>query len=89
MRVKWLKEGDKNTKFFHWVANGRRCTNFINELCMDGVKSSDPSLIREGIFSHFKDHFKNVTWKRPKLLGLQLKCLSVEERERVLRFSLV
>lgn len=34
-RVKWLKEGDENTKFFHTVANGRRNRNFIPRI-MDG-----------------------------------------------------
>jgi hypothetical protein len=28
-RVRWLQEGDANTKLFHVVANGRRAKNFI------------------------------------------------------------
>jgi mannosylglycoprotein endo-beta-mannosidase len=28
-RVRWLQEGDANTKLFHAVANGRRTKNFI------------------------------------------------------------
>ena len=34
-RLKWLKEGDHNTKFFHYTAHYRRCKNHISllELC--------------------------------------------------------
>jgi hypothetical protein len=28
-RVRWLQEGDANTKLFHAVANGRRIKNYI------------------------------------------------------------
>jgi hypothetical protein len=28
-RIRWLREGDANTKLFHAVANGRRTKNFI------------------------------------------------------------
>jgi hypothetical protein len=31
-RVRWLREGDVNTKLFHSVANGRRIKNFIPSL---------------------------------------------------------
>ncbi|KAK3206447.1 hypothetical protein Dsin_020493 [Dipteronia sinensis] len=40
-RINWLKEGDKNTKFFDSVANGRRRRNLIDEMYFEGVKVAD------------------------------------------------
>ena len=31
-RISWIKEGDANTRFFHFRANGRRCKNHIPSL---------------------------------------------------------
>jgi hypothetical protein len=33
-RALWLQEGDKNTKFFHRVANSNRRNNTIGKLCV-------------------------------------------------------
>ncbi|KAK3231055.1 hypothetical protein Dsin_002936 [Dipteronia sinensis] len=35
-RVKWLKDGDKNSKFFHSIANGRRRGNHIKDMSFNG-----------------------------------------------------
>ncbi|KAK3206960.1 hypothetical protein Dsin_021006 [Dipteronia sinensis] len=80
-RVKWLKEGDKNTKFFHCMANSRRRSNFIGDIMFEGVRVSEPSQVKCGIFNFFKSYFKNVPWQRPKATGLSLKRLLEEERD--------
>ena len=36
-RVKWVKEGDCNSKFFHKVANGRRNRKYIKVLEKEGA----------------------------------------------------
>jgi len=40
-RIKWLKEGDNNTKFFHHTTNRRRGKNQISLLGLDGVDISN------------------------------------------------
>jgi hypothetical protein len=35
-RMRWLREGDANTKLFHAVANGRRTNNFIPAIHLEG-----------------------------------------------------
>ena len=40
-RVLCVREGDRNTKFFHRIANSHRRVNSIDRLMVDGVLSSD------------------------------------------------
>jgi len=44
-RVLWLKEGDKCTEFFHWVANSNRRSNSLESLSVNGFISSDQQLL--------------------------------------------
>ncbi|KAK3231468.1 hypothetical protein Dsin_003349 [Dipteronia sinensis] len=80
-RVKWLLEGDRNIKFFHCVASGRRRNNFIENIAFDGVVKSRPDEVRAGVADFFEKHYKNVSWTRPYIKGLPLKKLSAEEGE--------
>jgi mannosylglycoprotein endo-beta-mannosidase len=40
-RMRWLKDGDANSKLFHAVANGRRAKNFVSAIKHDGVLVTD------------------------------------------------
>ena len=51
-RVFCIKEGDRNTEFFHRMANSHRQFNYIDMLMVDGVMSSDQGSIAECI-THF------------------------------------
>ena len=52
-RVLCVREGDRNTKIFHRIANSHRRVNSINRLMVDGVLSLDWASIANYI-SHLK-----------------------------------
>ncbi|KAK3210475.1 hypothetical protein Dsin_015181 [Dipteronia sinensis] len=79
-RIKWLHDGDKNTTFFYSIANSRMRNNVITEMLIEGTTLTDPMTIREGVFKFFKEHFKEVDWKRPIMSRDGLMKISDEEK---------
>ena len=65
-RVKWIKEGDCNSKFFHRIANGRRSRKFIKSLISEkGVTLSNIEVISEEIVNFFGKLYskpKGASW---------------------------
>lgn len=55
-KVKWLKEGDNNTKFFHKTASYKRKKNFISGLNIDNGFTKKELKVREA-FLHFLQKF--------------------------------
>jgi hypothetical protein len=54
-RIDWLKEGDRNTKFFHQKAVWRARRNKISKLCdADGVTKTVPTDMQLMDVSYFK-----------------------------------
>lgn len=58
-RVIWLKEGHRDTKFFHRYANARREKNTIWKISdgQGGFLFSHQEISRE-VVRHFKDQYK-------------------------------
>ena len=48
----FVKEGDKNTRFFHRIANSRRRSNHIRGIEVDGVLYEDEEEVRSKVV-HF------------------------------------
>ena len=52
-RIQRIKEGDKNTKYFHRMATVRKRINTIDSLMIDGVLSSDSMEIKRYIVDFY------------------------------------
>jgi hypothetical protein len=78
-RVRWLKEGDKCTKFFHQVASANMRNNSIESLIVDGSSTLDPTCIGEHIVKYYESLFSEPLSWRPRLDNLEFDRLNGEE----------
>jgi hypothetical protein len=78
-QVLWLKEGDKNTKYFHKVANSHRRHNSIRHLSINGELSSDIADIKAQIIEFYKSLYTEDVGRRPLLDDLQFSSISSDE----------
>ena len=66
----WLKEGDKNTRFFHRMANAHRRKKFLQNLRINGRRLDKEVEIKEGLVNEFQNLLSAPYCWRPPLPGL-------------------
>lgn len=71
-RVKWIKESNCNSKFFHIVVNWRRRKNMIRGIEVDKSWVEEHSVVKEPR-KIFKDRFSEDHWERSQLDGVAFK----------------
>lgn len=80
-RCLWLKEGDRNTKYFQKVSNGRRRNNTIDKLKVGEVIVDDKAVIKEEILSFYQQLYtENEPW-RPTVSFESMTSISLDERD--------
>lgn len=82
-KVLWLKEGDKCTKFFHWIANSNRRSNSIESLFVNGSITSAQSAIRDHIVQFYESLFSEQYNWRPRLDAPAFNSLATEEASQL------
>ena len=81
LRCKVIKEGDRNTKYFHLKATMRRQRNTINKLIINGEEVVDIRVINSHILSYFKMFYKKQKSVCFDLSTLGLPKLPQEDAE--------
>ena len=87
-RELWLKEGDRNTGFFHKMANSHRRRNAINKIKINGSWLTENNAIQKGIVDEFKGQLSEPGGWRPTFPNISLKDLGTEDAGSLeVRFS--
>nr|GEU64493.1 RNA-directed DNA polymerase, eukaryota, reverse transcriptase zinc-binding domain protein [Tanacetum cinerariifolium] len=56
-KVKWVVEGDENSKFFHGMLNKKRSILNFQGVLVDGVWVDSPNSVKKEFFDHFSNRF--------------------------------
>ena len=78
-RETWLKEWDRNTGFFHRMANAHRRINCINSISINGRKFDKEEDIKEGLVDAFQNLLSAPGGWSPPFPDLNLKRIGTEE----------
>lgn len=78
-KVKWVVEGDENTKFFHGIINNKLRRSRINGLLIDSSWVTDPNHIKNHIFDFFKTKFDEPDGLYPSFSSSLFNTLSFED----------
>ncbi|XP_028097918.1 uncharacterized protein LOC114297658 [Camellia sinensis] len=78
-KVRWLKEGDVSSKFFHRIADGKRKKKFIKRLeVRRGIVVDSEEQIVQGIFEFYSNLFSKDGLVRPGIEVLEWKPIDQE-----------
>ena len=83
-RVKWVKEGDCNSRFFHKVANGRRNRKFIKALENErGLVLNNSESITEEILLYFEKLYSGPIGESWRVEGLDWSLIFEKSASRL------
>jgi hypothetical protein len=80
----WLKEGDRNTTFFHKLANSHKRNNKVAAMMVEGNRTEDPAVIQKHIVQFYKALYFEQFQGRPNriLASMMENIMSIDEGEK-------
>ena len=66
----WLREGDRNTSFFHKMANSHRRRNCLSKIKINGTWLTEEQEIKGGMVGAFKNLLTDPGDWHPSMEGL-------------------
>ncbi|KAI3775666.1 hypothetical protein L1987_45415 [Smallanthus sonchifolius] len=84
-RLRWAKEGDENTSFFHGLINKRRVSNNISGVMVNGNWVFKPSEVKREVYGFFRKRFVEDLHDRPALECYGLKHLDDDDVVEMVR----
>ena len=82
-RIRWLVDGDENSKFFHGHLNCKNRKNRINGLMINGRWTTEAKEIKEEVHRFFNEKFRETRTVRPKLISNHFRTLPMMEAIRL------
>ncbi|KAJ9701497.1 hypothetical protein PVL29_006726 [Vitis rotundifolia] len=82
-RETWLKEGDKNTGFFHKMANSNCRRNCLKKIKVNGVWLSNDQEIQRGVVRAYQDLLSDPGGWHPSMDNLEFDRIEREEAARL------
>ncbi|CAN1266288.1 LINE-1 retrotransposable element ORF2 protein [Linum perenne] len=87
-REKWSKFGDRNSAFFHRIANFNKRRNFIDIINVNGITVSGQEALESAFVNFFKDLYSDPRSERPFPNRLSFNKIPQEKATALLdRFS--
>ena len=82
-RETWLKEGDRNTGFFHRTANAHMRRNFVKSISINDRKLEKEAEIKDGLVAAFQNLFSAPGGWSPSLPNMAINEIGSEEAARL------
>ena len=78
-RELWLKEGDRNTGYFHRMASAYRRANFMDKIKINGVRLLGEQEVRERVVNAYQQLLSESSDWKADIGRLQLNQISLQE----------
>ena len=82
-RELWLKDGDRNTGYFHRMANAHRRRNCLRKISINGKMLEKEAEIKDGLINAFKNLLSAPSEWRPSLPDLSFNEIGLEAASKL------